>query len=134
MYVNFETVCSKSVVILGLRYHAMLALTPDCILIHGGRHFKSISSKSINDSFFLCSLGKKSGEESWAQLLVQPSIPRFAHTICLVNNKIFIIGGFSNEDDKEASKIEKLSLVEDMLEKNKAIEKGIILSVSNMTK
>ena len=112
----------------------MLALTPDCILIHGGRHFKSISSKNINDSFFLCSLGKKPGEESWAQLLVQPSIPRFAHTICLVNNKIFIIGGFSNEDDKEASKIEKLSLVEDMPEKNKTIETGIIISIVDITK
>ena len=79
-------------------------------------------------------MGKKPGEESWAQLLVQPSIPRFAHTICLVNNKIFIIGGFSSEDDKEASKIEKLSLVEDMPEKNKAIETGIILSIEDIMK
>ena len=110
----------------------MLALTPDCILIHGGRHFKSISTKNINECFFLCSLGKKPGEESWVQLLVQPSIPRFAHTICLVNNKIFIIGGFSSEDDKEVSKIEKLSLVEDMPNKNKAIEKSIILLIQSI--
>lgn len=94
---------------MGLRYHAMLALTSDCILIHGGRHFKAISSKNINDGFFLCSLGKN-GEESWVQLDIQPSIPRFAHTMCLVNDDIFIIGGFSSEDNKEAAKTEKLSL------------------------
>ena len=108
---NLEKIPFKRVpVMMGLRYHAMLVLTPDCILIHGGRHFKAISSKNVNDGFYLCSLGKKEGEESWVQLLIRPTIPRFAHTICLVNDQLFIIGGFSSEDNKEAAKIEKVSL------------------------
>lgn len=28
-------------VMIGLRYHAMVAVAPDCIIVHGGEHFKS---------------------------------------------------------------------------------------------
>jgi len=28
-------------VMIGLRYHAMAAVTPDCVIVHGGEHFKS---------------------------------------------------------------------------------------------
>ena len=28
-------------VMIGLRHHAMIAVAPDCVLVHGGEHFKT---------------------------------------------------------------------------------------------
>ena len=95
---------------MGLRYHAMLILTSDYVLIHGGRHFKAISGKDVNGAFFLCHLGRKS-QETWTQLL-NTSIPRFGHSIVLHNETVYLIGGFSSDSAKEAAKTENLPLPE----------------------
>ena len=88
---------------IGLRYHDMLVITSDFILIHGGRHFQAISGKDVNGHFYICSLGKGS-KETWFQILTSEILPRFGHSIALLNDSIYIVGGFSSESDKKATK------------------------------
>ncbi len=92
---------------IGLRYHAMIVLSPDCSVVHGGRHFKAMTGKDVNGHFFVCHLNK--AEESWKQI-VTPVIPRFGHTLVLHEGCIYIIGGFARESDKNVAPIEKLML------------------------
>lgn len=92
---------------MGLRYHAMLILDSDCILVHGGRHFKAMSGKDVNGHFFLCRLGKDS--EQWTRLQFK-IVPRYGHSMVLLGPNLYIIGGFSSDSDKSAGPTEKISI------------------------
>ena len=87
-------------VMIGLRYHAMLVLTWDCCLIHGGRHFKGISGKDVNSGFYIC-IRDRDNKQSWFQLS-STNIPRFGHTMVLFNETIYLVGGFSSDKADQA--------------------------------
>ena len=96
---------------IGLRYHSMLSLTPECFLIHGGRHFKGISSKNIN-----CQLYAGIRQHPFSKCVVKwykvdsdMIAPRFGHTMAIIDNEIFAIGGFEKEFDKKPAPVKKLN-------------------------
>lgn len=96
---------------IGLRYHSMLSLTPECFLIHGGRHFKGISSKNINGQLYA---GIRQHPFSkcvvkWYKVINSDVMaPRFAHTMAVIENEIYTIGGFEKESDKKPAPVKKL--------------------------
>ena len=91
---------------IGLRYHAMVVIDSDCILIHGGRNFKAISGKDINATTFVCKKYTKS--ESWFQFKSPSTHPRFAHTLVVHDGQISIFGGFVTEQDDHGAKTDIL--------------------------
>lgn len=97
---------------MGLRYHAMLVLAPDCLLIHGGRHFKAMNGKDVNGQFFLGRL-ENDDQENWCKL--QPSFvaPRFGHALMLHKKCIYIIGGFKSDADQNTAEVEKFPISDD---------------------
>ena len=99
---------------IGLRYHSMLSLTPECFLIHGGRNFKGISSKNIN-----CLLYAGIRQHPFSKCVVKwykvvdsntdVIAPRFGHTMAVIDNEIFAIGGFEKESAKKPAPVKKLN-------------------------
>ena len=60
----------------GLRFHAMLALTSDCILVHGGRNFKAKPSDNVNGYIYACLI--VDGRSNWYNVpFLEVFVPRF---------------------------------------------------------
>ena len=96
---------------IGLRYHAMVVLTSDCCLIHGGRHFKAISGKDVNSGFYVCvrDVGRKDEDQCWYQLSSK-KVARFGHAMVLIDSELYLVGGFSSDSENIAANIQKVSL------------------------
>ena len=95
----------------GLRFHAMLALTADCILVHGGRHFKGKPSDNVNGLLYACLIDN--GTPTWYNVpFAKKFIPRFGHTMVFNGSSLFLVGGFSSQTDKCICEPQKLSIKE----------------------
>ena len=99
---------------IGLRYHSMLALTSDCFVVHGGQHFKAISSKNVNGQLYAGIRQRPFSKckVKWFTVKMAKPLQRFAHKLAIINNEIWCIGGFENSNDKESAKTLRLQLQE----------------------
>ena len=92
----------------GLRFHAMLVLTPDCILLHGGRSFKTKPSDSVNGFLYACLV--EDGKPNWYPVpFLEECIPRFGHKLVFNGSDLYVVGGFSSSQDKRVSASQKIS-------------------------
>ncbi len=94
----------------GLRHHAMCAVAHDCILIHGGRHFKATPTNNVSGVLYACCGNRQSGVK-WYIVNVKTEFKRFSHTLFAHDNELYIYGGFSCDKDKQPSKLFKLELI-----------------------
>ena len=100
----------------GLRFHAMLDLTPDCILIHGGRNFKAKPSDNVNGCLYACMV--VCGKSDWYSVpILEGFIPRFGHTLIFYESQVYAVGGFSSDQDKSIAATQKISIVENITAK-----------------
>ena len=100
----------------GLRFHAMLDLTPDCILVHGGRNFKAKPSDNVNGYLYACMV--VSGKSDWYKVpTLEDFIPRFGHTLIFHESQLYVVGGFLSDQDKSVAAIQNIAIVEDITEK-----------------
>ena len=92
----------------GLRFHAMLALTPDCILVHGGRNFKAKPSDNVNGHLYACLIVE--GKSNWYKVpFLEGFIPRFGHEMVFYDSDLYVVGGFSSDQDKTVEEVKKLT-------------------------
>ena len=92
----------------GLRFHAMLALTADCILVHGGRNFKSKPSDNVNGHIYACLIVE--GRSNWYNVpFVELFIPRFGHNLILYESSLYVVGGFQSDQDKTVAITQKFT-------------------------
>ena len=92
----------------GLRFHAMLALTPDCILVHGGRNFKAKPSDNVNGYLYACLIVE--GKSNWYNVpFLEHIIPRFGHELIFHESALYVVGGFSSDQDKSIGDVTKVS-------------------------
>ena len=92
----------------GLRFHAMLALTPDCILVHGGRNFKAKPSDNVNGYLFACLIVE--GRSNWYNVpFLEVNIPRFGHELVFYESELYVVGGFASDQDKIIKDVMKIS-------------------------
>ena len=93
----------------GLRFHAMLVLTPDYILLHGGRSFTTKPSDSVNGFLYACLV--EDGKPHWYPVpFLEECIPRFGHTLVFNGSDLYIVGGFSSSQEKRVSTSQKISI------------------------
>ena len=93
----------------GLRFHAMLALTSDCILVHGGRNFKAKPSANVNGCLFACLV--VNGKSDWYIVPFKEGlIPRFGHILIFYDSHLHVVGGFSSDQDKTIGATQKISV------------------------
>ena len=92
----------------GLRFHAMLALTSDCILVHGGRNFKAKPSDNVNGYIFACLI--VDGRSNWYNVpFLEVFVPRFGHNLVFYESYLYVVGGFTSDQDKTISKTTKIT-------------------------
>ena len=95
----------------GLRFHAMLDLTPDCILVHGGRNFKAKPTDNVNGCLYACLV--VDGKSDWFIVpLLEGYIPRFGHKLIFFDHHLYVVGGFSSDRDKSIGPIQNISIAE----------------------
>ena len=95
----------------GLRFHAMLDLTPDCILVHGGRNFKAKPTDNVNGCLYACLV--VDGKSDWFIVpLLEGYIPRFGHKLIFFDHHLYVVGGFSSDRDKSIGPIQNISIGE----------------------
>ena len=93
----------------GLRFHAMLDLTSDCILIHGGRNFKAKPTDNVNGCLFACLV--VDGKSNWFNVpLSEGYVPRFGHMLILFDHNLYVVGGFSSDQDKCIADTQMISI------------------------
>ena len=94
---------------VGLRFHAMAKVSPDCILVHGGRHFKS--KDNISDAVYVFAKASPSDKRlKWHKVPLEESVGRFGHQLVFdeKGEKIFAVGGFESDSDKSVCTISEL--------------------------
>ena len=93
----------------GLRFHAMLALTSDCILVHGGRNFKAKPKDNVNGHLYACLI--VDGWSNWYNVpFLEVFIPRFGHDLVFHDSNLYVIGGFTSDQDNSIGNTQKLRL------------------------
>ena len=93
----------------GLRFHAMLDLTPDCILVHGGRNFKAKPTDNVNGSLYACMVIDEKSD--WYKVPFAGNIiPRFGHSLVFYESELYVVGGFSSDLDKRIEDVQKISI------------------------
>ena len=94
----------------GLRYHASLVLTDDCILVHGGKSVKNKPAvENVNGFLFACLV--VNGLCEWYNVpFREKSIPRFGHALVFNGNNLYIVGGFSKPQNKTYPNVEKITI------------------------
>ena len=92
---------------MGLRFHAMLAVTPDCILVHGGRHFKS--KDNVSDVLYVFT--KINGSKGhWYRVVGAKPVSRFGHSLFTEDARLFAVGGFRSDLDKSTAPVEEITV------------------------
>ena len=100
---------NKPVSMGGLRFHAMLALTSDCVLVHGGRNFKAKPTDNVNGCLYACLI--VDGKSDWFNVpLLEGCIPRFGHKLIFFEDRLYIVGGFSSDQDKTVATTRMISV------------------------
>ena len=93
---------------IGLRFHAMLGLGRDCVLIHGGRHFKSKDNIS-GTLFAFVRIGRN--KSSWFEVPLEEKVFRFGHQIALTDDgRLISVGGFSSDSDKDVAPTQEIKI------------------------
>ena len=78
----------------GFRHHAMLQLSADCVVIHGGQHF--MARNNVSDKLYLARLGPKS-QIQWLHVdTTAKPIGRCGHCLFAQGERIFTVGGLDS--------------------------------------
>ena len=100
---------TKPIVMAGLRFHAMIALTSDCILVHGGRNFKAKPTDNVNGCLLACLV--VDGQSNWYNVpFTEGTVPRFGHKLIFYNGDLYVLGGFVSDNDKTPANKQKLTI------------------------
>ena len=94
---------------VGLRFHAMAKVSPDCILVHGGRHFKS-KDNVTGAVYVFTRVSPDDKKLKWYEVPQEESVRRFGHQLVFdeEGKKVFVVGGFESDSDKSVCTIREL--------------------------
>ena len=98
----------------GLRFHASMVLTDDCILVHGGKTVKNkpgrlTSVENLNGLLYACLV--VNGICEWYNVpFREKSIPRQGHALLFNGSNLYVVGGFSTPQNKKIAISEKITI------------------------
>ena len=92
----------------GFRHHAMLQLSTDSVVIHGGLHF--MARDNVSDKLFLARLGPKLQIEWYHIATAAKPLARCGHCLFAQGERLFAVGGLDSRGKNVADWVTEIEL------------------------